>query len=61
MTTTTETTIRPGTDPDAGLVRLRARLLDQAYLFDDPAAYAAGVEDTLRALEPPADTAPQHV
>jgi hypothetical protein len=27
------------------------RLLQQAYLFDDPRAYRAGVEDAVRALE----------
>jgi hypothetical protein len=37
------------------------RLLEQAYLFDDPAAYAAGVRDASDALaraqteEPPAE------
>ncbi len=29
---------------------LRARLLDNAFLFDDPAAYRAGVMDTFDAL-----------
>lgn len=29
---------------------LRRRLLDQAHLFDDPHAYAAGVADALEAL-----------
>ncbi len=42
MATTTTTTT---TD------RLRRELLSQAYLFDDPRAYAAGVEDALAALE----------
>ena len=32
------------------LTELRERLLAQAYLFDEPASYAAGVEDTLAAL-----------
>lgn len=27
------------------------RLLQQAYLFDDPRAYRAGVQDAVRALE----------
>ena len=27
------------------------RLLEQAYLFDDPQAYRAGVEDAVAALE----------
>jgi hypothetical protein len=30
--------------------RLRAKLLRQRHLFDDPAAYAAGVLDALDAL-----------
>lgn len=30
---------------------LRGRLLGQAYLFDDPRTYEAGVEDALAALE----------
>lgn len=29
---------------------IRRRLLDQAHLFDDPHAYAAGVADALEAL-----------
>jgi hypothetical protein len=27
------------------------RLLSKAFLFDDPSAYAAGVEDAIRALD----------
>lgn len=38
-----------GRDEDAMDVLLR-RLLDQAYLFDDPAAYEAGVRDALELL-----------
>lgn len=34
------------------LEALRGRLHEQAHLFDDPAAYVAGVEDTLSALAP---------
>ena len=30
---------------------LRRKLLAQAYLFDDPSAYAAGVLDALGSLE----------
>jgi hypothetical protein len=50
---TIETSIPRDPDRDAGFVQIRARLLAQAYLFDDPGAYAAGVEDALRALVPP--------
>lgn len=35
----------------ADLESVRERLLAQAFLFDDPAAYAAGVEDTLSRLQ----------
>lgn len=30
---------------------LRRRLADRAFLFDDPKAYVAGVEDALRAVD----------
>jgi hypothetical protein len=32
---------------DDGVERLRDRLLAQAFLFDEPDTYAAGVEDAL--------------
>lgn len=32
------------------LEALRRELLDAAFLFDDPRAYRAGVEDTVRAI-----------
>lgn len=37
---------------------IRQRLLTQAFLYDSPQAYAAGVEAALRALQPlPQDAA----
>lgn len=33
------------------LARVRQRLLRQAYLFDEPKTYVAGVEDALGAVE----------
>jgi len=33
------------------LTHLRERLRQQAYLFDEPEAYAAGVDDALDALD----------
>ncbi|MCC5948317.1 MAG: hypothetical protein JJT89_07650 [Nitriliruptoraceae bacterium] len=38
----------PASSPDPE--RLIARLIDQAYLFDDPAAYEAGVRDAVQLL-----------
>ena len=38
--------------------RLRRKLLAQAYLFDDPGAYAAGVEDAFDALARAEEPAP---
>ncbi len=36
----------------ARVEQLRARLLEAAFLFDEPATYEAGVEDTFAALLP---------
>lgn len=33
------------------LVSLREQLLENAFLFEEPQAYSAGVEDALRAVE----------
>jgi hypothetical protein len=35
--------------------RIIDRLMSQAYLFDDPTAYQAGVQDALDALRPLVD------
>ena len=44
----TNTTVRPANYPDLDwITQLRERLLANAFLFDDPHVYQAGVEDTL--------------
>lgn len=37
-------------DPIETLTRLRARLIEKAYLFDEPHSYICAVEDTLEAV-----------
>lgn len=48
----TNTTTRPANFPDLDSInRLRERLLANAFLFDDPHVYRAGVEDTLDQID----------
>lgn len=40
-----------GRQPTVDVGRLREVLLDNAWLFDQPAAYAAGVQDALASVQ----------
>ncbi|MFP5309301.1 MAG: hypothetical protein ACLGIR_06945 [Actinomycetes bacterium] len=49
-TTATTPTLQAATTGSAALREVRERLAARAYLFDDPTAYLAGVDDVLVAL-----------
>lgn len=48
-------TVNQGDPKEGHMDTVLERLVDQAYLFDDPGAYEAGVRDAVEAIEASAD------